>query len=179
MSDDVNPNQPPVEVQSEEPTQTFTQDDVNRIVGQEKARLKAQYEKQQADYTKTYEENARIAGLKGEERARAEAQREHDQLVKERDELKRNLAIANASAQLSSLGLDPAFAENLIGPDEDVTKANVERFNQMVQSLVAKQVQGNLHRGAPPDPQAGGKSSDEFDEERFLNRHLREVAGLK
>ena len=180
MSEEINPEgKPGVEPGTPEPAKPepkmLTQDEVNRIVEKEKARVKAQYEKAEAERIAAAEEQQRLEALKGEEKLKEKHRLEKERLEKELSETKRGLAIANAQAKLSSLGLDPEFAENLIGADEEVTEANITRFNQMIEALVTKKVQGNLQHGAPPDPEAGGRPSPEADE---LNK-LRAIAGLK
>lgn len=153
----------------------LTQDEVNRIVEKEKARVKAQFERAEQERIAAAEEQQRLEALKGEEKLKEKHRLEKERLEKELSEAKRGLAVANAQAKLSSLGLDPEFAVNLIGADDETTEANITRFSQMIEALVTKKVQGNLQHGAPPDPEAGGRPSPEADE----MKSLRAIAGLK
>lgn len=162
------------EVTEPEP-KMLTQDEVNAIVAKEKAKVKAQYDKAEADRIKAVEEQKRLEALEGEERLKEQHRMERKKLEDELAETKRNLAISQAKTKLSSMGLDPEFAENLIGADDSATDANITRFSQMVEAMVTKRVQGNRQHGGIPDPSAGQRPTPEEDE---MNR-LRSLVGLK
>lgn len=180
MSDDIETSQGAgIEPGAPEPAKPepkmLTQDEVNRIVEKEKARVKAQYERAEAERIAAAEEQQRLEALKGEEKLKEKHRLEKEKLEKELSMARHGLAVANARSKLSSMGLDPEFAENLIGADDDATDANIDRFNKMVEALVTKKVQGNLQRGAPPDPEAGGRPSPDAAELQAL----RSIVGLK
>jgi hypothetical protein len=153
----------------------LTQDEVNAIVAKEKAKVKAQYEKAESDRLQAIEEQKRLEALEGEEKLKEKHRMETKQLQDQLSEARRDLAIANARSKLSSMGLDPDFAENLIGADDSVTEANITRFGQMVESMVAKRVQANRQHGPVPDPSAGQRPMPEEEE---MDR-LRRLVGLR
>lgn len=144
-----------------EGSKTFTQDEVDKIVS---ARLKAERERREReDKARADEaaEQARIAKLEGEERVKAE----YEKQVKARDselaELKRTLAVTRAQGELAKRGLPADFASNLIGEDDEHTDANIAAFSKSVSDLVARQVSESLNRGTPPAGQGAGPTREE------------------
>lgn len=160
----------------DETAKTFTQDEVNEIVQKRLDEARKSYERAEKKRIEEAEEQARIAKLEGEEKIKAQHKSEIAKMEKERDDYRRNLAIANARASLSKAGLDPEFAESVLGDSDEKTEANIASLSKMVEEQVAKKVQSSYHGGAPPAPPEGGNAGDDMLEEYD---YLRSVVGLK
>lgn len=136
----------------------FTQDELNEIISKEKAKIKASFEAKAQEQAKKDAEAQELARLDGEAKLKKQWEIKERELNERAIKAEHDLAVSNARASLASKGYGDVsdIAPYLIGKDADETEANVSKFDQMVQKLVADKVAGNLNRGTPPDPSAGG-----------------------
>lgn len=135
-------------------TITMTKDELNELISERVNKLNASWEKKMADKAKADSDKAEIDKLQGEEKLKKQYQIEVDKLQKERDDFSRSLKIAKAEVSLSSKGLDPKFAESLIGATDEETNSKIESFAKMVEDQVSKTIKANTAKGAPPVPNA-------------------------
>lgn len=155
---------------------TFTQEELDKIISERMNRAKASEEKaiQEAlDKAKAeWEESQRISTLQGEERMKAEFQKELSKAQKTADttsqqlaNVQRELAVTKAQAQLAALDLPTEFASNFLGKDDAETTQNIQGFSAKVNELVAAKVNESLARGAPSANNANPTASqDQFAE---------------
>lgn len=146
----------------EDKGKTFTQDELNEIISKEKAKLKASYEQKQKEQAKKDAEAKELERLEGEAKLKKQFEIRERELMEAKEKAEHELAVSNVKAELSRLGYSSVsdIAPSLIGQDEEETKGNVAKFDQMVQALVSEQVSKNMNRGAPPDPEAGSATPD-------------------
>jgi len=135
---------------------TFTQEDVNNIVAEVKAKKQRQIDEAVEKALKDASERQRIESLQGEERLKAEYEAKLNSVEAERakreEELRiatRELAISKAEAQLASLNLPTEFAVNLLGEDDKQTAKNIQTFNSKVNEFITAKVNESLARGGP------------------------------
>lgn len=135
---------------------TFTQEDVNNIVAEVKAKKQRQIDEAVEKALKDASERQRIESLQGEERLKAEYEAKLNSVEAERakreEELRiatRELAISKAEAQLASLNLPTEFAVNLLGEDDKETARNIQTFNTKVNEFITAKVNESLARGGP------------------------------
>ena len=100
--------------------------------------------------------------MEGEAKLKKQFEIRERELTEAKEKAEHDLAVSNVKAELSRLGYSAVsdIAPSLIGKDEEETKGNVAKFDQMVQALVSEQVSKNMNRGAPPDPEAGSAAPD-------------------
>lgn len=110
----------------------FTQADVDKIVGERLARLKAKHEEElRAKVT----EAEKLAKMSEEERAKAEIDLAKAELKAMQEEFARVKAefegqqmLAQVTKELNDRGLPISMAQSLIGADAETTKGNIDRF---------------------------------------------------
>lgn len=148
---------------------SMTQDELDKLISEriERARKSWTAEKDKAD--EEARKQAEIEKLEGAQKLEAQYKLQFEKLSAERDESLRQLRIANARADLSSRGLDPTFAETLIGKDEASTKANIDSFQKMVDAQVGEKVKAGLAKGAPP-ASAGASGGEEDPIKTAINK---------
>mgnify|MGYP004657069565 FL=1 len=154
---------------------TFTQDELNEIISKEKAKLKASYEAKAKEQAQKDAEAQELARLDGEAKLKRQWEIRERELTERVTKAEHDLAVSSARASLASKGYTDIaeIAPYLIGKDDTETEANVSKFDQMVQKLVADKVASSLAKGTPPDP-ATGESSLKTDEDA-----LRKAMGLR
>lgn len=158
----------------ETPEKTFTQEEVDKMITERLSKAERSRDKAIKDALDAYKaeadarakadaEAARIAGLQGEERLKAEheakmrsMQDKYDAQRAEYESVRRELSISRAQAQLAEIGLPSEFAENLLGEDDSQTRARIDAFSKAFNDAVNARVAEGLHKGTPP---AGGLSS--------------------
>ena len=116
-SKETPPSEPPKNEQPKIETKTFTQDDLDKIVGGVRTDVKATYEKEIAKIKEEFEKERKLSSLKEEERAKVEKEMELKKLNDELSSYKKELAIKSAEAELAKLELDPALAGMVLGGD--------------------------------------------------------------
>ncbi|MCL1811654.1 MAG: DUF4355 domain-containing protein [Methanomassiliicoccaceae archaeon] len=136
----------------------LTQKDLDELIGKVRTETRTQSEKEIAKLRSEYEEKAKLAALKEEERAKAEKEMEIKKLNDELAESKRALRLKAAEAELAKTELDPSFAPMVLGEDDETTAGNIAALKKQVEALVKKQVDGSLKTGAPPK---GGTAANE------------------
>ena len=160
---------------SKEEVKEFTQADLNKIVSERVNEVKANKEKAIEDAVKKareeWEEAKKIESLQGEEKMKAEFQKQlnkteamHKALEQQFADTKRQLAVTKAESELAKLGLPTDFAENLIGEDDAKTTSNIQVFNAKVNEFVTAKVNEALARGAPRVSDAQTTRPDQFAE---------------
>lgn len=157
-----NPTPTPEPTPDKPEGKVFTQDELNEIISKEKAKVKASYERELKEQAKKDAEAKELERLEGEAKLKKQFEIRERELTEAKEKAERDLAVSNVKAELSRLGYSTVsdIAPSLIGKDEDETKGNVAKFDQMVQALVSEQVSKNMNRGAPPDPEAGSATPD-------------------
>jgi len=110
-------SEPPKNEPPKTETKTFTQDDVDRIVGGVRTDVKSAYEKEMAKLRDEFEKERKLSSLKEEERAKVEKEMELKKLNDELSSYKKELALKSAEAELAKLELDPALAGIVLGKD--------------------------------------------------------------
>lgn len=111
---------------------TFTQADVDKIVGDRLARLKAKHEE---ELKAKVSEAEKLAKMTEEERAKAEIDIAKAELKAMREEFDRVKAefegqqmLAQVTKELNDRGLPISMAKSLIGVNAEATKDNIDRF---------------------------------------------------
>ena len=124
-------NQEP-QVQEPAAEKKFTQAELDEIIGKRLAKERAKFEEQ---LKSKVGEAERLAKLNEEERAREEikiAQDNLDKMTAEFNKMKADFEqqqmLAQVTKELSDRNLPIGMANNLIGKDAEVTKANIDAF---------------------------------------------------
>ena len=138
----------------------FTQADLDALIAKRLTEERSRRDREDKEKAKKVEEQARIAKLEGEERIRAEYEQKLKEIQESEAQAKRALSISKVETMLSAQGLPSTFAPNLLGEDEDTTKANVDAFIKAFSTEVAKKVAEGLNHGTPPTP-GGTPSADD------------------
>ena len=143
-----------------EDVKQFNQKEVDKILAERLAIEKERNDKRTSEALAKakaeWEEEQRIAQLKGTEKLEAEynaqlkkLQEDNSSTSSELQKVRMELAISKAEAQLASLDLPIELAPNFIGADDAETSKKIQSFNQKVNELVAKKVNESVSRGAP------------------------------
>lgn len=137
-----------------------------RLARAEKARDKAIQEavdKAVADER----EKQRVAGLDGLEKVKAEYDMKLSKIEDSNAKLQSRLAeseranaILKAQSALASQNLPPAFADKVIGKDDEETARNIAELSATFKAAVEAEVGKSLHRGTPP---TGGQQASKDD----------------
>ena len=150
-----------------EDVKQFNQKEVDKILAIEKERNDKRTSEALAKAKAEWEEEQRIAQLKGTEKLEAEynaqlkkLQEDNSSTSSELQKVRMELAISKAEAQLASLDLPIELAPNFIGADDAETSKKIQSFNQKVNELVAKKVNESVSRGAP---KIGGAPTGQVD----------------
>lgn len=123
---------------------TYTDADLDEIIGKKFAKWQAQQQKK-------VDEAARLAKMTEQERAAAEK----EALQKELDELKREKTMAEMGRQARSIlsgeriTLPDELVSMLITDDADSTSANIKAFAKLFKEAVAEEVKAQLKGKAP------------------------------
>jgi len=151
-------------------TVTLTQDELNELLGKTRAESRTATEKSLKAEIAKLENERKLSLLKEDERKAAEAKMKEEATQKELNDLRRSLAVKDAEAELAKAGLDPSFAEVMIGEDAEKTKANIAALKKAVDDMVKKQVETALKTGAPGTGKGSAGAS--------LKEEMRKAAGL-
>ncbi|MGN0138411.1 MAG: DUF4355 domain-containing protein [Candidatus Methanomethylophilaceae archaeon] len=151
----------------------YSKNDVNEMISSRVNELNAKWEREIAKLTKAQAEAERIASLQGEERVKAEYEAKLKETSDSLEQTRRELALSKAQAKLTSRGLPPEFADNVLGADDKETDSKIDLLAKTVSDLVAKQVSANLSHGTPPQ---GGNPPSEKD---AIAARLDRVMGMK
>ncbi|MFD1954292.1 DUF4355 domain-containing protein [Paenibacillus thailandensis] len=140
---------------------TFTQADVDRILGERLGKEKAKWEK---DFTTKLEEAKteaqKLAKMNAEQKAEYERQQREDALAKRESEITRRELRATALETLAEKGLPKDLAEILVYTDADSTNQSIEAVEKAFRAAVEAGVNERL-KGTPPKGggAAGGSNS--------------------
>lgn len=156
MTDDSSIEQKESETKEQE-AKTFTQADVDEIVRKRLAEEKARQEKAEQKRAEQQAEAERLAGLQGEERVKAEYDSRMKAKEDELNDMKRQLAMSRAESMLSAQGLPTELASNVIGEDDEKTKANIDALSKSINAVVNQRVSDGLSHGTPA---TGGNPSE-------------------
>jgi len=155
-----------------EDVKTFTQEELNQIVSERVNKVKANEEKAIAEALAKakaeWEESQRISSLQGEEKLKAEFQKELTKAQKTMDttsqqlaDVQRELAITKAQTQLATLNLPTDLAQNLLGKDDAETAQRIQDFSKKVNELVTAKVNEAVARGAPSTTNANPTAANQ------------------
>lgn len=149
-----------------EPEKTFTQDEVNKMIGERLARESAKMKKEaEAAANKALEAAKKEAEKKAKMDAAEKEKYEREQLEKERDELKRYKERTELGKTVSNMLSDADvpvtddLLELLIGEDEEATEKAVERFKAAITAAV-EQKEKERSKGKTPKATGAPKSTD-------------------
>ena len=143
-------NQEP-QVQEPADEKKFTQAELDEIIGKRLAKERAKFEEQ---LKSKVGEAERLAKLNEEERAREEikiAQDNLDKMTAEFNKMKADFEqqqmLAQVTKELSDRNLPIGMANNLIGKDAEVTKANIDAFENTwktsLEAAIKNEIKGN------------------------------------
>jgi len=114
MTDTEDKATPPTETKTEPAKLNMTQEGLNDLIGKVRTESKAQSDKEIAKLKAEYDEKIRLAGLKEEERVKAEKEAESKRLNDELASARRELAVKSAESELVKNGLDTSAFDLLI-----------------------------------------------------------------
>ena len=144
--------EPQVEVNEPQAEKTFTQADVDKIIEKRLARERAKFEEQ---LKSKVGEAERLAKLNEEERAREEiriAQDNLDKMTAEFNKMKADFEqqqmLAQVTKELSDRNLPIGMANNLIGKDAEVTKANIDAFENTWKTSLEAAIKNEIKNNA-------------------------------
>lgn len=141
-------------------SKTFSQEQVDEIVGKRLAKAQKQAEEQ----TKKAIEDAlaeaeRKAKLSAEERAQEESKKKASELAEKEREIALRENRADARELLSEHKISTSLVDFVVDVDSDKTKENVETLAKAWTEAVEEGVKAKLSGKAPEDKAAGGKTS--------------------
>ena len=147
-----NNQEPQVEVNEPQAEKTFTQADVDKIIEKRLARERAKFEEQ---LKSKVGEAERLAKLNEEERAREEikiAQDNLDKMTAEFNKMKADFEqqqmLAQVTKELSDRNLPIGMANNLIGKDAEITKANIDAFENTWKASLEAAIKNEIKNNA-------------------------------
>ncbi len=137
---------------------TFTQTDVDRIVGERLTREKAKF-KEELEAEKS--EAARLAKLSAEERAKEEFKKEQQKFSREKASFEKERMELETTKLLAAEKLPVGFAKFLMAETAEETKASLETFKEAFNEAVEAVVTDRLKGTPPKDGQGsqGGKTA--------------------
>ena len=146
----------------------FTREDLSKLVAEQLADKKAEWEKNMNDAVAKAKQD-------GKDEATMTAKELAEKHAKEREaELDKRDRLSKARDILSQQQLPTEAAELLVGKDDDETKRNIEAY----QKLVEQGVKNAIHRNsAQKEPQNGGSGSD-LPKKKFSDMTLDEQTAL-
>lgn len=171
--------------EQEQPNQEkalFTREDLSKLVAEQLADKKAEWEKNMNDaVAKAKQDGKDEATMTAKELAEKHAKEREAELDKKSAELEKRFAeldkrdrLSKARNILSQQQLPTEAAELLVGKDDDETKRNIEAY----QKLVEQGVKNAIHRNsAQKEPQNGGSGSD-IPKKKFSDMTLDEQTAL-
>lgn len=171
--------------EQEQPNQEkalFTREDLSKLVAEQLADKKAEWEKNMNDaVAKAKQDGKDEATMTAKELAEKHAKEREAELDKKSAELEKRFAeldkrdrLSKARDILSQQQLPTEAAELLVGKDDDETKQNIEAY----QKLVEQGVKNAIHRNsAQKEPQNGGSGSD-IPKKKFSDMTLDEQTAL-
>lgn len=160
----------------------FTREDLSKLVAEQLADKKAEWEKNMNDaVAKAKQDGKDEATMTAKELAEKHAKEREAELDKKSAELEKRFAeldkrdrLSKARNILSQQQLPTEAAELLVGKDDDETKRNIEAY----QKLVEQGVKNAIHRNsAQKEPQNGGSGSD-LPKKKFSDMTLDEQTAL-
>lgn len=129
---------------------TFTQDDVNRIVQKEKAKMERKWEEK----FNALEESIKLQSLSESEKAEYQAKKEREAFEEERksfyaerDAFNKAQYKATIQKQLSEAGL-PDISDTLVGLEAEVVKAQINTMKQAFDTQVNASIQAKVKASA-------------------------------
>ena len=144
-------NQEP-QVQEPAAEKKFTQAELDEIIGKRLAKERAKFEEQ---LKSKVGEAERLAKLNEEERAREEikiAQDNLDKMTAEFNKMKADFEqqqmLAQVTKELSDRNLPIGMANNLIGKDAEVTKANIDAFENTWKASLEAAIKNEIKNNA-------------------------------
>lgn len=168
--------------QEEQEKALFTREDLSKLVAEQLADKKAEWEKNMNDaVAKAKQDGKDEATMTAKELAEKHAKEREAELDKKSAELEKRFAeldkrdrLSKARNILSQQQLPTEAAELLVGKDDDETKRNIEAY----QKLVEQGVKNAIHRNsAQKEPQNGGSGSD-IPKKKFSDMTLDEQTAL-
>ena len=151
-------------------TKTFSQEDLDKIVGGVRTDVKTAYEKEIAKIKEDFEKERKLSSLKEEERAKVEKEMELKKLNDELAAVRRENALKGAEAELAKGGLSVSFAPLVLGKDAEETAKNIDALRKQIDAEVKKALDANIKTGAPARGGTAGSNTG--------NDELRKAAGL-
>lgn len=150
----------PKEQPEKETQKTFTREELGQIVSAQIAKERKQWEEEhQSDIEKAKEDGKAEANMTAKQLAEKQAKdqanklkQQEDALNKRQQELDRRDHIAHTKDLLAEQNLPTDSADMLLGSTEEETKANIERFKQ----LVNQGVRNELHKSSAGEAPSGG-----------------------
>lgn len=128
----------------------FTREDIDRIVGREKAKWSRQ-QKKAIDDART--EAERLAKMTTEERAAEEARKREGDLTRREQELNRREMRAQMLDTLAERGLPAELADMIDYTDAEKADASLKKLEKAFRDAVQRGVEDRIRGGAP---KAGG-----------------------
>lgn len=159
--------QEPEKQPEKEAQKTFTREELGQIVSAQIAKERKTWEEQhQSEIEKAKEDGKAEANMTANELAEKQAKeqankvkQQEDALNKREQELDRREHLAHTKDLLAEQNLPTDGADMLLGSTEDETKANIERFKQ----LVSQGVRNELHKSsAGKTPQNGSPAQTDI-----------------
>jgi len=139
------PSEPPKKTEPPKTeTKTFTQEDLDKIVGGVRTDVKTAYEKEIAKIKEDFEKERKLSSLKEEERAKVEKEMELKKLNDELAASRRELALKSAEAELAKGELSVSFAAMVLGKDAEETAKNIDTLRKQIDAEVKKALDANL-----------------------------------
>lgn len=151
---------------------SFTQDDIDRIIGDRLAKVQAKHAEEiralKEESRKSYER----AKMDDEARAAAEREDERQMLTKRAEDAEHRLRLVSAERELAKSGLPVELAEAVLGKDDKVTADNVARILAAVEERANALYTDRVGRSGAPEAPSTGAESD------ARRERLRAAAGL-
>lgn len=170
MSENPNPKEKgneennPQEPKNEDKTpETFSRDDLEKMLAEKLAVMKAEAKKEQ-------EQAEELAKLNGAEKIERELEIEREELEKDRLKFQREKTELEVTKQLAERGLPIAFAKMLISDTAEQTFENVDILEKEWQTYLEKAVREKL-KGSPIE---GGNSKQQEDTAGNIGKRLAE-----
>lgn len=133
-----------------ETVKTFTQEELDRIVGERLAKEKGKYEKDvAAKVAAARTEAEKLAVMSAEEKAAAAAKQREETLTAREREIARREMRATALEALANKGLPAALADTLDMTDAEKCSASIEVIEKAFRAAVEQGVKDRM-RGDPP-----------------------------
>lgn len=178
--------------EEQEEVKTFTQEEVNEMIGKRLAKEKAKYTKEMEDFKASFgkekfeegmTEAEKLAKMTAQERAEYEFSKQREEFESERKAFEQSKLKDQAVVELGRLGYSEESVELLKGlidyTNADTVKTSMDNINKVLQSVIGTEVDKQVNEKVKTNIKPENNPAKEMTEKEQKLKALRHAMGLK